>query len=62
MYEIHRMGMLSGPQYVLIHLLVTASLQYYLRTNILVTLSVMLNCSRISEKKLQQHSLIKNGK
>jgi len=56
------MGMLSGPQYVLIHLLVTASLQYYLRTNILVTLSVMLNCSRISEKKLQQHSLIKNGK
>ena len=56
------MGMLSGPQYVLIRPLVTASLQDYLRTNIPVTLGLLLNCSRISEKKLQQHSLTKNGK
>lgn len=62
LYTIHRMGMLSGPQYVLIRPLVTASLQDCLRTNMLVTLGLLLKCSRISEKKLQQHSLIKNGK
>jgi len=56
------MVMLSGPQYVLIRPPVTASIQDYLRTNILVTLGLLLNCSSISEKKLQPHSLIKNGK
>jgi len=56
------MGMLGGPQYVPIRSLVTASLQDYLRTNMLVTLGLLLKCSRISQKKLQQHSPIRYGK